>query len=44
LTVNTLKNLDVFITGNNLINQKYEINYGYPMPGTYYNLGLDLRF
>jgi iron complex outermembrane receptor protein len=44
LTIKPTKNLDIFVSGNNLLNQKYEINYGYPMPGIYYNAGLNVRF
>jgi iron complex outermembrane receptor protein len=43
LTVKPLKNLDIFIQGNNLLNQKYEINYGYEMPGIYVNTGVNIR-
>jgi iron complex outermembrane receptor protein len=43
LTVKPLKILDIFIIGNNLLNQRYEINYGYQMPGIYYNVGLNIR-
>ncbi|SDC28401.1 TonB-dependent receptor plug domain-containing protein [Williamwhitmania taraxaci] len=44
VSVNPVKNIDVFVSGNNLLNQKYEINHGYLMPGIYYNVGLNLRF
>jgi len=44
LTVKPLKNFEIFVTGNNLLNQKYEINYGYEMPGIYYNVGLNVQF
>lgn len=39
-----LKMLDVFIMANNLLNQKYEINYGYPMPPTNFNIGFNVRY
>jgi len=39
-----LKMLDVFFMINNLLNQKYEINYGYPMPPTNFNIGFNLSF
>jgi iron complex outermembrane receptor protein len=35
--------LDVFIQANNLLNQQYQINNGYPMPGTSVFGGLNLR-
>lgn len=39
-----LKHLNLFVAANNLLNQQYEINYGYPMPGRNYSAGLDIRF
>ena len=39
-----LRNLNIFAAANNLLNQQYEINYGYPMPGRNYSAGLDIRF
>ena len=44
LSVMPLKNLSVFVTGNNLLNQQYEINYGYPMPKTNFSAGINLKF
>jgi iron complex outermembrane receptor protein len=44
LTVKPLKWLDVFVAGNNLLNQTYEINYGYEMPGINFNTGIITRF
>lgn len=44
LNAKPLKNLDIFISGNNLLDQQYEINYGYQMPGINYNVGLNIRF
>jgi outer membrane cobalamin receptor len=38
------KNFDVFISGNNLFDQTYEINYGYQMPGINGNIGLNAKF
>lgn len=38
------RNIEVFATGNNLLNQEYEINYGYPMPKANFNVGLILSF
>lgn len=34
--------LDVFVMGNNLLNQDYQINYGYPMPRINFNAGLNI--
>ncbi len=34
---------NIFVMSNNLLNQKYEINYGYPMPGFYFNTGVNLK-
>ena len=39
-----LKQLEVFVAGNNLLNQQYEINYGYPMPGINFNGGFNVKF
>ena len=44
LTATPLKYLELFISGNNLLNQQYEVNYGYPMPGINFNSGFTLRF
>jgi iron complex outermembrane receptor protein len=44
LSAKPLKHFEVFIAGNNLLNQQYEINYGYPMPGIYFNSGFNIRF
>ncbi len=38
------QNLSLFLNGDNLINQKYTINYGFPMPGIVILGGIDLRF
>jgi outer membrane receptor protein involved in Fe transport len=35
--------LDVFLAGNNLLDQAYQINYGYPMPGVSVLGGISLR-
>ena len=35
--------LYIFASGDNLLNQKYVINYGYPMPGVNFMLGLNLN-
>jgi len=44
LTARPLKQLELFVAGNNLLNQQYQINYGYPMPGIYFNGGFNVRF
>lgn len=37
------KNIGIFIRGENLTNQKYQINYGYPMPGFIMFAGINLQ-
>lgn len=37
------KQLDVFVAGHNLLNQQYQINNGYPMPGINFHGGVNLR-
>ena len=44
LSAKPLKQLEVFVDGNNLLNQQYQINYGYPMPGINFNAGFNVRF
>lgn len=44
LSARPLKQLEVFISANNLLNQQYQINYGYPMPGIYFNGGFNVKF
>lgn len=39
-----LKKLTLFVSGNNLFDAKYEINYGYPMPGINVFGGVALKF
>lgn len=39
-----LKWLGVFVMGNNLLDQKYQINYGYPMPGINFSTGFNVNF
>ncbi|MGL5014751.1 MAG: TonB-dependent receptor plug domain-containing protein [Bacteroidales bacterium] len=36
--------MDLFVKGENLLNQSYEINLGYPMPGTNFMGGVNLKF
>jgi outer membrane receptor protein involved in Fe transport len=38
------KYLNIFISGENLLNQKYQINKGYPMPGITVFGGINLKF
>lgn len=38
------KFFEVFVSGKNLLDQKYTINYGYPMPGMHFMTGLHVRF
>lgn len=40
ITVQPLKQLELFAMGDNLLNQQYEINDGYPMPGINFQGGL----
>lgn len=35
---------EVFVSGQNLLNQSYQINYGYPMPGVNVHGGVKLKF
>lgn len=44
VSVKPLKMLGIFVMVNNLLNQQYEINYGYPMPGTYFSAGFNVRY
>ena len=44
LTYRAAKQFSVFITGENLTNTGYEINYGFPMPGIVILGGFDLNF
>jgi len=44
ISARPMKQLEVFVAGNNLLNQQYEINYGYPMPGIYFNTGINVKF
>lgn len=38
------KYVQLFINGDNMLNQKYEINKGYPMPGITFFGGVNLKF
>lgn len=37
------KQVDFFMAGHNLLNQQYQINYGYPMPGINFHGGVNLK-
>lgn len=39
-----IKNLQLFIVENNILNQTYQINYGYPMPGFNFHGGINYKF
>lgn len=43
VSVQALSWLNIFVMGNNLLNQQYEINSGYPMPNTYFNAGFKVN-
>ncbi len=38
------KNFEVYISGKNLLDQEYSINYGYPMPGATVFTGFNINF
>ena len=44
LACHPVKNLELFVIGNNLLNQTYQINYGYPMPNINMSGGVNYRF
>ncbi len=44
LSCRPIKNLELFVAGNNLLNETYQINYGYPMPGINFNGGVSYKF
>jgi len=44
LSCRPLLKLEIFVTANNLLNQSYQINYGYPMPEFNLNAGFNLKF
>ena len=44
INIRTWKFMSIFIMGNNLLNQEYEINYGYPMPKANFSIGIKLSF
>jgi outer membrane cobalamin receptor len=43
MNYNVLRNISVFVSGNNLLNQTYEIQYGYPMPGITAMAGIKIK-
>ncbi|NJK86926.1 MAG: TonB-dependent receptor [Bacteroidales bacterium] len=38
-----LPSVHVFVSGNNLLNEHYAINYGYPMPGVHFMAGVNFN-
>lgn len=44
LNYNIKEFISVFVSGNNLLNSEYEINYGYPMPGINFTAGVNIQF
>ena len=43
LSARPIKQLEIFVDGNNLLNQQYQINYGYPMPGINFSAGFNVK-
>lgn len=43
LSYRPFKEVEFFVAGNNLFNQKYEINFAYPMPGVNFGTGFNIR-
>ncbi len=43
ISAKILKHITIFVAGNNLLNQNYEINYGYPMPEINYSTGINIQ-
>ena len=41
-SVKPIKNIELFVNVKNILDQKYEINYGYEMPGIHFNAGLNV--
>ena len=37
------KSMKIYVSGHNLLNQDYQVNYGYPMPGTTVFAGINLK-
>lgn len=44
LSAQPVKNLELFLAGNNLLDKQYEINYGYPLAGIHGNVGVNYKF
>ena len=38
------RQITVFLSGDNLLNQEYQLQYGYPMPGTTFLTGMNINF
>ena len=43
ISAHPLKLLEIFIAANNILNQTYEINKGYAMPGINFNAGINIK-
>lgn len=43
ISAKLLKQLELFASAHNILNQQYEINYGYPMPGINFHGGLNFN-
>ena len=43
LSARPLKQLEIFVDGNNLTNTQYQINWGYPMAGINFNIGFNVK-
>ena len=44
ISVKPIKRLEIFVAGNNLLNQKYEITYGYPLAGINASVGFNYGY
>ncbi len=44
LSYKATKNIEFFVSGKNLLDQSYTINYGYPMPGIHFMTGIHARW
>jgi len=44
LSIHPVKKFELFMDANNLTNSQYQINWGYPMPGINFNVGMNMKF
>lgn len=44
VAVQPIKNVQFYAEGNNLLDSRYEINYGYPMPGVNWSVGARFNY